>query len=74
MTRRQNENNKNGLIYFELMKGLWGIYQLKNSLVVYLRIIKDNKRSALFITNDVDPRIPLLQSATNIYYASKHPL
>lgn len=55
MTRGQNDNNKKGLIYFELMKGLWGIYQLKNSLAVYLWIIKDNKRSALFIRNDVDP-------------------
>lgn len=55
MTRGQNDDNKKGLIYLKLMKGLWGIYQLKNSLVVYLRIIKDNKRSALFITNDVDP-------------------
>lgn len=55
MTRGQNDYNKKGLIYFKLMKGLWDIYQLKNSLVVHLRIIKDNKRSALFITNDVDP-------------------
>lgn len=73
MTSGQNDNNKKGLIYFELMKGLWGIYQLKNSLAVYLWIIKDNKRSALFIANDVDPWIPLFQSATNIY-TSEHPL
>ncbi len=70
-TKRQLQK---GLIYSELLKGLRGIHQLKNSLAVLLKIIKDNKSSALFITNYVMPQIPLFQSATNIYYASEHPL
>lgn len=69
MTRVQK-----GLIYSELMIGLAGIHQLKNSLAVFLKIIKDNKSSALFITNYVKPQIPLFQSATNMYYATEHPL
>ncbi len=43
MTRVQNDSYKKGLIYSELMKGLRGIHQLKNSLAVFLKIIKDNK-------------------------------
>lgn len=43
MTSVQNDNYKKGLIYSELMKGLRGIHQLKNSLAVFLKIIKDNK-------------------------------
>lgn len=66
MTTEQNDNYQKGLIYFELMKGLRGIHQIKNSLAVFLKIIKDNKCSALFITNDAKPQIPLFQSATNI--------